>query len=103
MLFKCKHNIYIGVINMKFNFYMPSRIIFGIGSLNKLHKQKLPGKKALIVTGGTSIKKYGYLQKLEEQLDKANINYVLFDKILPNPIKEHVMEGAYLSRKEKVV
>ena len=86
---------------MKFNFYMPSRIIFGIGSLNKLHKQKLPGKKALIVTGGTSIKKYGYLQKLEEQLDKANINYVLFDKILPNPIKEHVMEGAYLSRKEK--
>lgn len=42
---------------MNFNFYMPSRVIFGKGSLNNLHKQKLPGKKALIVTGGTSIKK----------------------------------------------
>ncbi|WP_157154536.1 iron-containing alcohol dehydrogenase [Brachyspira murdochii] len=85
---------------MNFNFYMPSRVIFGSGSLSKLHKQKLPGKKALIVTGGTSIKKYGYLKKLEEELDKANVNHVLFDKILPNPIKDHVMEGASLAKKE---
>lgn len=85
---------------MNFNFYMPSRVIFGSGSLSKLHQQKLPGKKALIVTGGTSIKKYGYLKKLEEELDKANVNYVLFDKILPNPIKDHVMEGASLAKKE---
>lgn len=53
---------------MNFNFYMPSRVIFGKGSLNNLHKQKLPGKKALIVTGGTSIKKFSYLKRLEEQL-----------------------------------
>ena len=49
---------------MNFNFYMPSRVIFGKGSLNNLHKQKLPGKKALIVTGGTSIKKFSYLKRL---------------------------------------
>ncbi|AUJ50016.1 iron-containing alcohol dehydrogenase [Brachyspira hyodysenteriae] len=85
---------------MNFSFYMPSKVIFGCGSLEKLHKQKLPGKKALIVTGGTSVKKYGYLKRLEEQLDKANINHVLFDKILPNPIKDHVMEGAALAKKE---
>ncbi|WP_300755257.1 iron-containing alcohol dehydrogenase [uncultured Brachyspira sp.] len=85
---------------MNFNFYMPSRVIFGSGSLSKLHQQKLPGKKALIVTGGTSIKKYGYLKRLEEELDKANVNHVLFDKILPNPIKDHVMEGASLAKKE---
>lgn len=85
---------------MNFNFYMPSRVIFGSGSLSKLHQQKLPGKKALIVTGGTSIKKYGYLKRLEEELNKANVNYVLFDKILPNPIKDHVMEGASLAKKE---
>ena len=85
---------------MDFNFYMPSKVIFGSGSLNKLHKQKLPGKKALIVTGGTSIKKYGYLNRLEEELKKANVSYVLFDKILPNPIKDHVMEGAALAKKE---
>ncbi|MHB8063507.1 MAG: iron-containing alcohol dehydrogenase [Ruminiclostridium sp.] len=44
------------------------------------------------------MKKYGYLGKLEEQLKKANIEYVLFEKILPNPIKPHVMEGAQLAK-----
>lgn len=85
---------------MNFNFYMPSRIIFGNGSLNNLHKQKLPGKKALIVTE-VIIKELGYLKMLEEQLNKANISYVLFDKVVPNPIKEHVMEGAEIVKKEK--
>lgn len=85
---------------MNFNFYMPSRIIFGNGSLNNLHKQKLPGKKALIVTE-VIIKELGYLKMLEEQLNKANISYVLFDKVVPNPIKEHVMEGAEIVKKEE--
>lgn len=84
---------------MSFNYYIPSRILFGKGQLSNLHKQVLPGKKALIVTSaGTSMKKFGYLSKLEEQLKKANVDYVLFDKILPNPIKPHVMEGAQLAK-----
>ncbi len=85
---------------MNFNFYMPSRIIFGKGSLNNLHKQKFPGKKALIVTE-VFMKEIGYLKMLEEQLNKANISFVLFDKVVPNPIKEHVMEGAEIVKKEK--
>lgn len=84
---------------MKFNYYIPTRILFGKGVLNELHTQEMPGKKALIVTtGGTSVKKYGYLSSLEEQLDKAGVEHLLFDKILPNPIKEHVMEGAALAK-----
>lgn len=87
---------------MNFNYYMPSRILFGKGSLEQLHKQKLPGSKALIViSSGKSIKKYGYLKKLEEELDKANVKYILFDKVLPNPIKDHVMEGAKIAKEEK--
>lgn len=85
---------------MNFNFYMPSKLIFGRGSLNNLHKQKFPGKKALIVTESI-IKELGYLKMLEEQLNKANISYVLFDKIIPNPIKEHVMEASNIVKKEK--
>ena len=46
---------------MNFNFYMPSRVIFGKGSLNNLHKQKLPGKKALIVAE-VFMKEIGYLK-----------------------------------------
>lgn len=80
---------------MNFNYYIPTRILFGKGSLNDLHRQELPGKKALIVTtGGTSVKKYGYLEKVQKQLEKAGVSHLLFDKILPNPIKDHVMEGA---------
>ena len=84
---------------MSFNYYMPTRILFGKGKLNALHQQSMPGKKALIVTSsGQSVKKYGYLTRLEEQLKMANISYVIFDKIMPNPIIEHVMEGAALAK-----
>ena len=63
-----------------FIYDIPTRILFGAGQLNNLHKEKFPGKKALIaISSGQSIKKYGYLQRLEEQLKKAEIEYVLFD------------------------
>lgn len=85
--------------NMEFNYYMPTRILFGKGKLSKLHEQQLPGKKALIVTSsGTSMKKFGYLSRVEKELSLAGVSSVLFDKILPNPIKEHVMEGAALAK-----
>ncbi|MBQ4309297.1 MAG: hypothetical protein II772_06180 [Lachnospiraceae bacterium] len=49
-----------------FEFDMPTRVLFGEGKLNELHEQKLPGTKALIVTtNGTSVKKYGYLDRLQ--------------------------------------
>lgn len=87
---------------MSFNYYMPTRILFGKGKLNILHKQMLPGSKALIViSAGQSMKKNGYLARLEEQLHKAEVVPVLYDKILPNPIKDHVMEGAALARAQK--
>lgn len=80
---------------MNFKYYMPTKLLFGKGQLDNLHKENLPGDKALIVTSaGNSVKKYGYLERLERQLDLAGIQYVLFDKILANPIKPHVMEGA---------
>ena len=87
---------------MSFNYFMPTRILFGKGALSTLHNQKLPGSRALIViSAGQSIKKHGYLTRLEEQLEKAGVTYVLFDKILSNPVKEHVMEGAALAKEQK--
>lgn len=84
---------------MSFNYFMPTRILFGKGKLNELHEQQLPGKKALIVTtAGKSVEKYGYLDRLKEQLDMANIKYVIFNKIMPNPIVQHVREGAKIAR-----
>ena len=78
-----------------FNFYLPTKVLFGPGKLNELHTEKLPGKKALIVTScGTSVKKYGYLARLEKELDLAGVKHALFDEIRPNPTNENVMNGA---------
>lgn len=78
-----------------FNFFMPTKVLFGAGRLNDLHAEKLPGKKALIVTSnGQSTKKYGYLARLEGQLDTAGISHILFDEIRPNPTRKNVMDGA---------
>lgn len=84
---------------MKFNYYIPTKILFGKGQLSNLHKQSLPGKKALIViSAGKSTKANGYLERVEHELKAAGISYVVFDKILPNPVKTHVMEGSALAR-----
>ena len=84
---------------MKFGLNIPTRLQFGAGELKNLATMPLPGKKALIViSAGSSMKRFGYLSTLEQQLDKAGIGHVTFDKILPNPIKSHVMEGAELCR-----
>ena len=49
--------------------FNPVKVLFGPGRLNDLHKEALPGKKALIVTSnGTSTKKYGYLARVEKKI-----------------------------------
>lgn len=84
---------------MSFHYYMPTRILYGKGKLNSLHEQALPGRKALIVTSaGQSVKKHGYLERVENELKLAGVDYELYDKILPNPIKDHVMEGGALAK-----
>lgn len=84
-----------------FSYYMPSRIFFGPGELNRLATERLPGKKALlVVSAGRSMKDYGYLDRVRELLQKNGVPSVVFDRILPNPLKSHVMEGAALARAE---
>lgn len=84
---------------MSFNFFVPANIFFGNGELNNLHQHKLPGKKALLViSNGKSAKANGYLAKTEEQLQKANVEFVLFDRVEANPLKSTVMEGAAKAR-----
>ncbi len=86
---------------MQFNYFIPTKILFGCGQLNNLHAQKLPGKKALIViSAGKSTKANGYLDRTIEELAKAGVESVVFDKIMPNPLLEHVNEGGALAKKE---
>lgn len=85
----------------KFVFDMPARVLFGAGQLRELHKENLPGKNALIITSnGTSVKKYGYLSELEQELDLAGVTYTLFDEVRPNPTSDNVMDGAALGKEK---
>lgn len=85
---------------LKFNYYIPTKIVFGKGSLDKLAKLKLPGKKALIVTGGTSTTKLGYVDRVVNLLKEKEIESVVYNKILPNPNNVQVDEGADIIKQE---
>jgi alcohol dehydrogenase len=85
-----------------FNHSIPTNLIFGCGTLSNLATEKLPGKKALIViTSGKSMRKFGYLDKVIALLKRNGAEAVVYDKILPNPIKSHVMEAASICKTEK--
>lgn len=86
---------------MDFSYFIPTKILFGTGRLEDLSKVKLPGKKALIVTtNGGSIRRFGYLDRTVKLLEKNGVQSVVFDKVLPNPIRLHVMEAAQLAKQE---
>ena len=82
-----------------FQFFMPTKVLFGAGQLGNLHLEQMPGKKALIVTSnGSSTKKYGYLEAVEKELDLAGVSHVLFGEVRPNPTNHNVMDGAAKAR-----
>lgn len=85
-----------------FTYFMPTEIIFGPGTLEKLATVRLPGNKALLVIGsGNSMRKHGYLDRVTSYLKQNNVDYVVYDKILPNPIADHVAEGAKLAKENE--
>ena len=54
-----------------FGFYLPTRIFFGPGAVQKLARARLPEGRGLIVTGGTSTTRLGYVAKVQDALAEA--------------------------------
>lgn len=77
-------------------FTLPRDIYFGKGSLEVL--KTLKGKKAVIVTGGSSMRKFGFLQKVESYLKEAGMEVKLIEGVEPDPSVETVMNGAAVMR-----
>lgn len=87
------------MMNMTFNFNNPTNLIFGSGKLSELSKQKLPGKKALLlISNGKSTQANGSFDRVMAQLQEAGIEVAVFDKIMENPLKSVVMEGASFAK-----
>ncbi|MGP1587981.1 MAG: iron-containing alcohol dehydrogenase [Treponemataceae bacterium] len=72
-------------------FSVPREIIYGENALE--HLSTLKGKRAAIVTGGSSMKKFGFLDKTVELLKKAGIESIIIDGVEPNPSVKTVVEG----------
>lgn len=78
-----------------FRIYIPTRTLFGAGMVGELHNQKLPGRRAMIViSNGRSTRDNGYLDRVEAELKKAEIETVVFAGVEANPLKATIMDGA---------
>ncbi|RXJ65405.1 butanol dehydrogenase [Halarcobacter ebronensis] len=73
-------------------FTLPRDIYHGAGSLEEL--KNLKGKKAILIVGGNSMKKFGFLDKAISYLKEANLEVQTIEGIEPDPGVDTVMEGA---------
>ncbi|MCX7695014.1 MAG: iron-containing alcohol dehydrogenase [Caloramator sp.] len=77
-------------------FTLPRDIYFGKNSLEEL--KNLKGKKAIIVVGGGSMKRFGFLDRIEAYLHEAGLETKLIEGVEPDPSVETVMKGAEIMR-----
>lgn len=75
-------------------FTLPRDLYHGKGSLAEL--KNLKGTKAVVVVGGGSMKRFGFLAKVEEYLKEAGMEVAIFEGVEPDPSVETVMKGAKL-------
>ena len=84
---------------MQFEYQNPTRLVFGAGSLSRLGEiAQQHGKRALVVTGGGSVKRNGTFERAVRSLTDAGISVVECEGIEPNPRITSVKRGAATAR-----
>ncbi|ATA26076.1 hypothetical protein BIY26_12750 [Brenneria goodwinii] len=74
------------------NFSIPRDITYGENAMARL--ATLRGSRAAIVTGGSSMKRHGFLAQAEQLLNQAGMECLLIDNVEPNPSVATVQRGA---------
>ena len=77
-------------------FTLPRDLYHGKGSLEEL--KNLTGSKAVLVVGGGSMKRFGFLDRAVEYLQQAGMEVRVIDGVEPDPSVETVMKGAAVMR-----
>ncbi len=88
-----------------FNFYYPTSVYFGKGSIEKLPKALNDIKKnasILMVYGGGSIKRLGIYDKILELCASNGNSITEMSGIEPNPRLNRVIEGIEIAKKENI-
>ena len=81
-----------------FNFFTPTKLIFGSGSLKNL-KQIAPlyGKKCLLVSRPKDGSLKAIYKQIETLLDSTGVSVSFFDEIVPNPTLEGINRGVKIA------
>lgn len=77
-------------------FTLPRDLYHGKGALDAL--KDLDGKRAIVVVGGGSMKRFGFLDRAVDNLKAAGMEVQLFEGVEPDPSVETVMRGAEAMR-----
>ena len=79
-----------------YRFTLPRDLYHGKDALSSL--KNLSGKKAVVVVGGGSMKRFGFLDKAVDYLKEAGMEVKLIEGVEPDPSVETVMKGAAVMR-----
>ncbi len=78
-----------------FTQYNPVRLVYGTGTVSRIGSLvREHGGTALVVTGQSSMKKTGVLDRIVGSLDEAGLEAMVFDRVEPNPSFPTVDAGA---------
>ena len=77
-------------------FTLPRDLYHGKGALDAL--KTLDGTRAIVVVGGGSMKRFGFLDKVCGNLKAAGMEVQVFEGVEPDPSVETVMKGAEAMR-----
>ncbi len=86
-----------------FELHIPTRIFFGKEKASSFFEH-LPeyGKKCLLVIGGGSVKRLGFLDEVQNHLNRNGVESVLFEGIEPNPHSKTINKAAGIGKSENV-
>jgi len=77
-------------------FTLPRDLYHGKGAIEAL--KTLKGERAIVVVGGGSMKRFGFLDKVVSYLQDAGMEVKIFEGVEPDPSVETVMKGAEMMR-----
>ncbi|MBN1642137.1 MAG: iron-containing alcohol dehydrogenase [Anaerolineae bacterium] len=84
-------------------FYLPTRIIAGLGCFSELGLQAAPlGGRAILVCGARSLRASGNLDRALSALRDAEVEPIVYDAVSGEPTLEMVQAGLDLARQRSV-
>jgi len=90
------------MINENIQYFMPVNIQFGTNKIEEAGALVARlGKKVLLVTGKSAMKKSGFTDRLISSLQDSSVKVTVFDEIFPNPTDDLADKGAGLARKNE--